>query len=261
MNRKILFLIITFFSLLNSYSQESKLNIQDSEKIVSYFDSNYDPVMYWNSCDKNWEKTIYSGLSFRSERIENSELFNIYTSREISPIPFDENGYIGHTIIEISPLNVEYIYVYKNGIWSSIVTILNLKLYPCKTISNLPLPEFKSGKSLPTNEYGHIASTKNGSEMYIKVEERNSEFTEFWLKTTIPIKKVKNKSGKLTTTGGGHDLLLVKIYCKQNYYDIEKKLRYSKNGNVVSQDNVPEFQQRIIPETTLDIARDYICND
>lgn len=258
MRKLLLITSILFLTTIGKSFALTNLTKSQAEKFIQYFENYNKPVINWDSCDKTFGKVLYQAIGFKMQQIENSNLYNIYATD--SPIPFDDHGYIGDAIIEISPIETERIYINtSNNYWVNICDVLEFSSNACVHNFTFNFPELKSKKSISFNDYEFIGSSKTEGELYVMMEKRDGNLNEFWIKQTIPKKKFKNKNGKYITSGGGYSLAFIKLDCEERVYDCLKYIVYDSNGKVTNSKDGRAYNEKVVPKTSLDVVREYVC--
>ena len=258
--RKILLITsLLFLTTIEKSFALTDLTKNQAEEFIQSLENYNSEVINWDSC-KSYGKVLYQSLGFKMQQIENSNLYNIYATG--SPIPFDEHGYIADPIIEISPIEIENIFVKVNttgNYWINICNVLGFKCTTCKYDFTFEFPELKSKKSISFDDYVYVGSSKTKGEIYVRMEKRDGNLNDFWIKQTILTKKFKNKNGKYITSGGGYSLAFIKLDCEERVYDCLKYIVYDRNGKVINSKDGRAFNEKVIPETVLDAVREYVC--
>lgn len=107
------------------------------------------------------------------------------------------------------------------------------------------------------------AITGNGVDYYVKIESdvdnNMGMYTDFWLKYDNPAKKLKTKSGKYVTSGGGYTLAYMTIYCSGKSHKTNNIIKYNKNGNVIARDDIPTFDKPIVPGSVIEGIYKKVC--
>lgn len=104
------------------------------------------------------------------------------------------------------------------------------------------------------------AITGNGVDYYYKIESDMMGFSkDIWLKYDRPTKKVKNKSGKYITKGGGYTMAFMEIGCSSKTHQTKNIINYDKNGNVTGRDDVPTFSKPIVPGSVIEGIHKKVC--
>lgn len=120
---------------------------------------------------------------------------------------------------------------------------------------------FFSSTYSQSDEFTFIGSTNDGDEYYVLIQKTNSYSTELWLKKSIPIKTIKNKSGKLIKIGGGYELTYITIKCDDITYNIGEYINYYKNGNIKSSGNIDSYDNKVVPGTIISSVFKYVCSE
>lgn len=110
------------------------------------------------------------------------------------------------------------------------------------------------------DDFQFVTEFKSGNKVYVMVEERKYNSILLWVKYVHPQKPVKDKKGKVKTSGGNYELLHIELYCDERTYDLEKGLKYNAKGDVLDSTDLPQHNVSIIPETLFDYVKKYICN-
>lgn len=110
-------------------------------------------------------------------------------------------------------------------------------------------------------EFTYATTSKRGIDFYYKIESENMFEKTIWLKSEVPLKRVKLKSGKYTTSGGGYDLSYMTINCRTMKYSKDKLYIYDRNGNLKHQYDEYDFNEPIVPGTVLDGVRRAVCTE
>ncbi len=116
--------------------------------------------------------------------------------------------------------------------------------------------------SAQTDEDFELASvSSDGTSYYVYIEKTNFDNSKnTWIKYTSPIKKIKNKKGKIIETGGEKTLMFMKIDCEDHEYDLLNITVYKKNGELKHSDDTYEFGNKIIPGSVISNIYDHVCN-
>ena len=109
------------------------------------------------------------------------------------------------------------------------------------------------------DEFQYVTSTKDGTEVYLYFERDNDGTKEFWLKIINPIKKIKNKKGKLIETGGDSSVQFYKLNCSDKRYSTSDGVIYDRNGKVIQKIYIDSYDDKIIPGTVLSAVYRYVC--
>lgn len=106
-----------------------------------------------------------------------------------------------------------------------------------------------------------VASISNdGTIYYAYVEKTNYDNSKnTWIKYTDPIKKIKNKKGKIVETGGQRTLMFLKIDCENHEYDLHEVVIYNKQGEVDKHFDANDFNKKIIPGSIISNIYDFVC--
>lgn len=127
-------------------------------------------------------------------------------------------------------------------------------------LSSLLLLVSFSSFSQDAEGYTEVATSKDGDIFSVYIEKTEGDRTEFWLKTTAPIKTIKGKNGKTIKKGGEKVLWFVIMDCPDKTYSTSNYVFYdsfgkSKDGSVV----LNEYNKRVVPGTVMNIVYDYVC--
>lgn len=111
-------------------------------------------------------------------------------------------------------------------------------------------------------DWKYIANAKDGSEIYVKIENISSYRREAWVKMTNPVVSKKSKNGKIIKTGGGYMLAFWSINCEDKTFSLSNRITYNSSGKVISVGNNYDDPQdeRIIPDTVGEYIFRYICD-
>lgn len=134
------------------------------------------------------------------------------------------------------------------------------KLFIIFILSFLPIHSFSQ------EDFKYATSSKDGTDYYIKIVEKDSEYgllpLKVWVKNTNKTKTFKNKKGKLVTTGGGYTLVLMEISCRSKTYIIKQSVTYNNAGNVTeSDDNYSPISKEIVPGSVMEGIFDSACSE
>ncbi len=109
------------------------------------------------------------------------------------------------------------------------------------------------------DEFKYVASSRDGTEVYVLFERDSYGTKEFWVKMVAPIKTIKNKKGKLIKTGGGYILTFFKMNCSSKTYSTSDGLEYNKEGEVIRRNFFDVYNEKVIPGTILSGVYKYVC--
>lgn len=111
-------------------------------------------------------------------------------------------------------------------------------------------------------DWKYIGDTKDGSEVYVKIESIDSYSKEAWVKMTNPIVSKKTKSGKVVKSGGGYTLSYWEVDCGDKKISVSNRMAYSSRGNVIAQGEKYNdlSNERVIPDTVGEAIFKYICS-
>ena len=107
------------------------------------------------------------------------------------------------------------------------------------------------------------ATTGNGVDYYYRIENSGllGMYKEIWLKYDKPTKKVKTKSGKYVTRGGGYTMAFMEIGCSSKTHQTKNIINYDKNGNVTERDDIPTFSKPIVPGSVIEGIYNAVCRN
>lgn len=104
------------------------------------------------------------------------------------------------------------------------------------------------------------AITGNDVDYYYKMErDVAGYYKDIWLKYDNPVKKVKTKSGKFVTTGGGYTMAYMTINCPSKSHETKNILVYNSKGNVIKRDDTPTFSRPIVPGSVIEAIYKKAC--
>lgn len=112
------------------------------------------------------------------------------------------------------------------------------------------------------NVFQYATTDKKGVDYYYKLE-GNSLYgisQKVWIKYTAESKQVKNKKGKLISSGGGKVLTLFDISCQNNTYQILNTIKYNKHGEVIWSNNIPSSIENVVPDSLMEGIYETICS-
>jgi len=120
---------------------------------------------------------------------------------------------------------------------------------------------FSLSFSQSDEDFEYAAKDVNGSEYYVYIEKVNYSTKDVWIKVTKPLKTIKNKKGKYVKTGGGYTLTFMTINCDERKFDIMESHTYDKNGNVISNDDFPSYNNKVVPGSVMSGVFSFTCTD
>lgn len=106
------------------------------------------------------------------------------------------------------------------------------------------------------------ATTGNGVDYYYRIENSGllGMYKEIWLKYDKPTKKVKTKSGKYVTRGGGYTMAFMNISCSSKTHQTNNIINYDFKGNVTGRDDIPTFAKPIVPGSVIEEIARQVCS-
>lgn len=105
------------------------------------------------------------------------------------------------------------------------------------------------------------ATTGNEVDYYYRIESSNFlGHKEIWLKYDKPSKKVKTKSGKYVTKGGGYTMAFMNISCSSKTHQTNNIINYDVKGNVTGRDDIPTFPKPIVPGSVIEEIARQVCS-
>lgn len=113
--------------------------------------------------------------------------------------------------------------------------------------------------------FQYVTTSKDGTDYYYQisshVDSNMGLYTDFWLKTGIPAKKIKTKSGKYSTTGGGYFLTLMRISCLEKTYLFKNTIKYDSAGKVIGTHDFPiaDEPKPIVPNSVVETIYKTVC--
>lgn len=111
-------------------------------------------------------------------------------------------------------------------------------------------------------DFSYATSSKDGIDYFVYIEKTEYDGSKsIWVKSTKPIKTIKNKKGKTVKTGGGKTLTFMKIDCSERTFDILETIEYDKSGNVVKSYNDYSYGNRIVPGSIMTGIHGYVCDN
>lgn len=109
-------------------------------------------------------------------------------------------------------------------------------------------------------DFSYVTSDVKNNDYYVYIEKTNYSTVDAWIKKVEPIKTIKNKKGKIVKTGGGHTLQFIQMNCSEREFDIKESITYNKNGEVVSSNDYPSYNNKVVPGTVMAGILKAICN-
>ena len=104
------------------------------------------------------------------------------------------------------------------------------------------------------------AVTGNGVDYYYRIENDIMGISkQIWLKYDRRSKKVKTKSGKYITKGGGFTMAYMEIGCSSKTHQTNNIINYDNNGNPTERDDTPTFSKPIVPGSVIEGVYNAVC--
>lgn len=110
-------------------------------------------------------------------------------------------------------------------------------------------------------EYTYVATTDDGVEFYLYVENSDRFDVGLWLKEIKPFKTIKNKQGKNIQSGGGYTLSFITIICDERTFSISKVVKYNIQNKIISNKESMGVLHKIIPGSVMGVVRASVCPD
>ena len=113
----------------------------------------------------------------------------------------------------------------------------------------------------PYDGFEKVGVDNNDNQYSYKVESSNNDYTTWniWFKVKLAPTKTK-KGKKIKFQKNGFTLSYIVINCSSGKYDTLENYSYDNNGNNVGKMVINEFEQRIIPNTSLYKISSYLCS-
>ncbi|MBW8359593.1 MAG: hypothetical protein K0M63_07310 [Weeksellaceae bacterium] len=114
--------------------------------------------------------------------------------------------------------------------------------------------------TIKAQEGFQYAVTGNGVDYYYRIENDIMGISkQIWLKYDRPSKKVKTKSGKYVTKGGGFTMAYMEIGCSSKTHQTNNIINYDNNGNPTERDDTPTFSKPIVPGSVIEGVYNAVC--
>jgi hypothetical protein len=109
------------------------------------------------------------------------------------------------------------------------------------------------------DEFVYIGMDAEKTKVYVKKEKTEGNETEIWVKSVKPIKKIKNKKGKILTIGGNYTLIFMNFNCENKEYNTTFTYEYSSSGKLIRHMNIYDGYNKVVPGTLGASIYEYLC--
>jgi hypothetical protein len=260
------FLFVILILLCASYAKADQLVwiTQDQAKAAVAFLKQQSEIIAWCACCESDSKSVI--------KVTNSYYQHARTAQDYYEVFIVGTDNEGKDIN--SAFDLAYLHYKKNSTAICVGKGLGFECDPCTSpfawpnsngIASKSYEPDNSGsydaKATDDNGFVFVGKTSDGTIYSVRVEKKNYQSVDTWVKDISPVKYIKNSKGKTVKTGGNYSLSFMTIHCDEKKFDIEEVIKYSSGGNLIKDTKVSLYGNRIIPGSIMESISEQACSN
>ena len=252
--------ILMLVSLLSKADQLAWVTREQAKEATDFLLTQSE-VVFWCACCEKGDKTLIKiSNAYFKPVTAHPEYFEVFI------LGMDSDNKSRNESFDLA-----YLHYQENGMAVCLATGLGFECDPCTQPFKWP---FGNAKATPTSGYmtgsyspstdkegfEYVGTATDGSRYSVLVEKDNSYSTEVWVKSTNPLKTIKNSKGKFVKVGGGHTLTYMTANCEEREFNTEQRVVYNSKGEVTKTDKMGSFGNKVVPGSIMAAIFLHICN-
>jgi hypothetical protein len=216
-------------------------------------------VISWCACCENSDKTwIKISNAYFKPVTSHPEYYEVFIQGVDS-----DNKSINESF------DLAYLHYQVNGMAVCLATGLGFECDPCTQpfewpyATATPSSGYVTSSNSPSTDkdgFEYVGTATDGAKYSVLVQKANSYSTEVWVKSTNPLKTVKNSKGKFVKVGGGYTLTYLTANCEEREYNTEQRVVYNYKGEVTKTDKFGSYGDKGVPRSVMAAIFLHICS-